>query len=123
MIAKRYGRIIMISSIAAYCVKGTLSAYAAAKGAIGSLVHSLAVELGPHGITCNGIAPGFFATELTGARREDPAFNKYLAEKVPLGRWGTAEEIGPTLVYLASAAGKFVNGHILAVDGGYLAAG
>jgi len=123
MLLRRHGRIVMISSIAAYAVRAPVAPYAAAKGALAALVRALAFELGPHGITCNGIAPGFFATDFTSKLQENENFNKYLKEKVPLGRWGAPEEIGPALVFLASAAGSFVNGHILTVDGGYLASG
>ncbi|MBX6369673.1 MAG: 3-oxoacyl-ACP reductase FabG [Rhodospirillales bacterium] len=122
MLARRSGRIIMIGSIAGERVRGTITAYAAAKGALAALVRALAVELGPHGITCNGIAPGFFATDFTRTLQEDAAFNRYISERVPLGRWGRPEELGPAVVYLASSAGAFVNGHILTIDGGLVAA-
>lgn len=95
MLARRSGRIIMIGSIAGERVRGTITAYAAAKGALAALVRALAVELGPHGITCNGIAPGFFATDFTRTLQEDAAFNRYISERVPLGRWGRPEEARP----------------------------
>lgn len=122
MIANRHGRIIMIGSIAAQSVKGTIAPYAAAKGALTSLVRALAMELGPQGITCNGIAPGYFATDFTKALHDDDAFNSYVASRVPLGRWGRPEDLAPAVIYLASAAGAFVNGNILTIDGGVLAA-
>jgi len=123
MSARRFGRIIMIGSIAVQSPKAEIPAYAAAKGAVTSLVRALAIELGPLGITCNAIAPGYVATEFTRPLHSDERFTAKLMERVPAGRWGRPDDIAPAAVYLASAAGAFVNGSVVTVDGGYLACG
>jgi len=112
------GRLIFVTSIASQRSTGRDAAYASAKAGLEGLVHAMAVEYGRHGITTNGIAPGFFATETNAAFANDPARSAYFIERTPLGRWGRPEEIGGTAVFLASAAASFVNGHILVVDGG-----
>ncbi len=100
----------------------TVAAYAAAKGGLAALTRALAVELGPKGITCNGIAPGFFATDMTRALKDQPEFDAFIRARTPLARWGRPEEIGGAAVFLASDAASYVNGHILFVDGGLSAA-
>ena len=82
------------------------------------MIHALAVEYGPRGITANAIAPGFFATETNAPLWKDPARSAFFEQRTPLGRWGRPEEIGGAAVFLASAAASFVNGHVLVVDGG-----
>ena len=123
MTANKFGRIIMIGSIAVQSPKAEIPAYAAAKGGLTSLVRALAIELGPLGITCNAIAPGYIATEFTRVLHGNPEFTAKLMERVPTGRWGRPDDIGPAAVYLASDAAAFVNGSVLTVDGGYLAFG
>lgn len=123
MTANRFGRIIMIGSIAVQAPKAQIPAYAAAKGGVTSMVRALAVEVAPLGITCNAIAPGYIATEFTRVLHTDEAFTGRLMERVPAGRWGLPQDIAPAAVYLASAAGAFVNGSVLTVDGGFLACG
>jgi gluconate 5-dehydrogenase len=78
----------------------------------------LAVELGPKGVTCNVICPGFFDTEMNTALSQNPEFTAWVKSRVPMGRWAKPEEIGGAAVFLASRAGSFVNGHMLVVDGG-----
>jgi gluconate 5-dehydrogenase len=123
MIERRFGRIVMLGSIAAQQPKQALSAYAAAKGGVTSLVRALAVELGQYGITANAIAPGFIATEFTSALQDDETFTRNMLARVPSGRWGDPRDLAPAIIYLASPAGAFVNGSILTIDGGFLAAG
>lgn len=123
MMERRFGRIVMIGSIAVQQPKQAISAYAAAKGGLNALVRALAAELGPHGITANAIAPGFIATEFTSALQADEAFTASMLARVPSGRWGQPTDLAPAVIYLASAAGAFVNGSTLTVDGGFLAAG
>jgi gluconate 5-dehydrogenase len=95
-----------------------IPAYTAAKAGVAGLTLALATELGPQGITCNAIAPGFFATEMTQALQDDAEFTAWVSSRTPLGRWAEPEEIGGAAVFLASPAGSYVNGHVLTVDGG-----
>jgi gluconate 5-dehydrogenase len=85
------------------------------------LTKGMAVDLGPHGITVNGLGPGYFKTELTQALVADPAFNQWIVQHTPSRRWGELEDLGGAVVFLASDAARFVNGHILYVDGGLTA--
>lgn len=118
MASRGEGRLIFVTSIASQMSSGGDAAYAAAKAGLEGLVHALAVEYGRHGITANGISPGFFATETNAALANDPVRSAYFERRTPLGRWGRPEEIAGAAVFLASAAASFVNGHILVVDGG-----
>ena len=118
MVARGRGRIIFIASVMSQVARPTVAAYITAKGAVRALTCALAVELGPQGVTCNAIAPGYFITDLNRALVEDPAFSAFVESRTPLGRWGQPEEIAGAAVFLASPAGSYVNGHILTVDGG-----
>ena len=82
------------------------------------MIHALATEYGPQGITANAIAPGFFATETNAPLWQDAERSAFFERRTPLRRWGRPDEIGGAAVFLASAAASFVNGHILVVDGG-----
>ena len=118
MAPRRGGRIILMTSIAGpFAHRGDV-AYTTAKGGLAGLTKALAVELGPHNITCNAIAPGFFATETNLPVFDDPKRNAYFAERTALGRWGQPHEIAGAAVFLASEAASFVTGHVLTVDGG-----
>jgi len=118
MLTRGEGRLIFMTSIASIMSSGRDAAYAAAQAGLEGLVHALAVEYGAHGITANGISPGFFATETNAALANDPTRSAYFERRTPLRRWGRPEEIGGAAVFLASPAASFVNGHILVVDGG-----
>jgi gluconate 5-dehydrogenase len=123
MLRQGRGRIIVTASIMGSRVaRPTIAAYAAAKGGLVGLTRALAVELGPGGITCNAIAPGYFATEMNTALVENAEFNAWVEKRTPVGRWGRAEEIGGAALFLASDAASYVNGHVLFVDGGLTAA-
>jgi gluconate 5-dehydrogenase len=118
MLPRKYGRIINIGSIAAILGRPTIHAYAAAKAGLHGLTRSMAAEIGRHGVTINAIAPGYFATELNTALLEDKAFTSWVEGRTPAGRWAKPHELGGAVVFLASDAASYVNGHVLAVDGG-----
>jgi len=120
MIAQGRGRIINIASIAGPIARGGDAAYTASKARLVGLTRALAAELGPHGITVNAIAPGFFATEANADMAADPEIATWLKQRTSLGRWGQPDEIGSAAVFLASEAGSFVTGHVLVVDGGHV---
>ena len=118
MLPNKFGRIINIGSVAAILGRPTIHAYVAAKAGLHGLTRSTAAEMGRHGITVNAIVPGYFATELNTALMNDEAFTKWVEERTPAGRWALPEELGGAVVFLASDAAAYVNGHALAVDGG-----
>lgn len=127
MIKKGHGKIINICSMMSELGRETVSAYAAAKGGLKMLTKNICSEFGGANIQCNGIGPGYIATQQTAPLREIQPdgerhpFDKFIIGKTPAGRWGEVDDlVGPT-VFLASDASNFVNGHILYVDGGILA--
>jgi gluconate 5-dehydrogenase len=122
MIARKTGAIILMGSVAVQSVRGTISPYVAAKGALTALGRALATEFAPHGVRCNVIAPGFFETEFNRALLDNSEFFKRMTDRVPLNRWGAPEDLAPTMVFLASDAARYITGQTLAIDGGILAA-
>jgi gluconate 5-dehydrogenase len=122
MIARRRGKIINLCSLNSEISRPTIGNYAAAKGGLKMLTRAMAVEWAKHNIQANGIAPGYIRTALTGPLTVDPEFNRHLCTRTPAGRWGEPSELVGAAVFLASPASDFVNGQILFVDGGLLAA-
>jgi|SRR5579862_1114208 len=118
MVRRRFGKIINIASMYSFFGSGLIPSYSAAKGAMIQLTKSMAIELAPHNIQVNAIAPGWFETDLTAPVRSMPMNDEILA-RTPAGRWGQPEELAGTAVYLASRASDFVTGTTVCVDGGY----
>lgn len=118
MIPRQTGRIINVTSIAGPLARAGDAAYIAAKGGLTALTRALAAELGPHNITANAIAPGFFATETNAAMVADRETTAWVEKRTPLRRWGRPDEIAGAAVFLASDAASYVSGHVLTVDGG-----
>lgn len=127
MIKKGHGKIINVCSMMSELGRETVSAYAAAKGGLKMLTRNICSEFGGSNIQCNGIGPGYIATQQTSALRERQAdgsrhpFDQFIVSKTPAGRWGTTEDLVGPAVFLASPASDFVNGQVLYVDGGILA--
>ncbi len=122
MQARRHGKIINICSLASDIGRPNIVAYAASKGALRMLTRALAVEAAPHNVQVNGIAPGFFKTEMNAPLIADAQFSDWVGKRTPAGRWGEPPEIAGAAVFLASAAADYVTGHLLYVDGGFSAA-
>ena len=122
MIERREGKIINICSMMSELGRNTVSAYAAAKGGLKKKKKNLATEWAKYNIQVNGIGPGYFATSQTEPIRVDGhPFNDFIISRTPAGRWGNPEDLGGTIVFLASKASDFINGQIIYVDGGILA--
>ena len=122
MIPRRRGKIINICSLMSEVGRQTTGPYTASKGGLKMLTKAMAAEWGQHNIQANGIGPGYFLTEMTQPLADDPQFDSWVKQRTPAHRWGSPEELIGTAVYLASAASDFVNGQIIYVDGGILAA-
>jgi 2-deoxy-D-gluconate 3-dehydrogenase len=121
MMKRKYGKIINTASLLAFQGGITVPSYAASKGAVAQVTKALANEWAQHGITVNAIAPGYMATNNTKALREDPVRSKSILDRIPAGRWGKPDDLQGVAVFLASPASDYVNGHVLVVDGGWLA--
>jgi 2-deoxy-D-gluconate 3-dehydrogenase len=121
MIAQGSGKIINIASMLSFQGGVRVPAYTASKSAVAGLTKALANEWAHLGVNVNAIAPGYIATDNTAALRADAARNRQILERIPAGRWGEPTDVGGAAVFLASAASDYVHGHILAVDGGWLA--
>jgi len=122
MIERRSGKIINICSMMSELGRNSVSAYAAAKGGLKMLTKNMATEWAKFNIQVNGIGPGYFATEQTAPLRvEGNPFNDFILNRTPAGRWGNAEDLMGTAIFLASSASDFINGQIIYVDGGILA--
>lgn len=121
MIPRGRGKIINICSVQSELGRPGIAPYTASKGAVKMFTKGMAIDWGPFGIQVNGIGPGYFKTELNQKLVDDPQFSSWLVGRTPSRRWGDVEDLGGAAVFLASDASKFVNGHILYVDGGVTA--
>ncbi|NNK38512.1 MAG: glucose 1-dehydrogenase [Xanthomonadales bacterium] len=121
MAGRQSGKIVNIGSMYSYFGSGVAPSYSAAKGAIVQLTKSMAIELAPHNIQVNGIAPGWFVTDMTAAVRspELEEMNNEIMLRTPAGRWGEPEELVGAAIFLSSPASDFVTGTMIPVDGGY----
>jgi 2-deoxy-D-gluconate 3-dehydrogenase len=95
-------------------------AYAAAKGGLAQLTKALANEWASYGINVNAIAPGYIETDVTAALRADPVRNRQILDRIPAGRWGQPDDLAGAVVFLASPSARYVHGHVLTVDGGWM---
>lgn len=121
MVAQGGGKIINIASLLTFQGGIRVPSYAAAKSGVGGVTKAMANELAPHGVQVNSIAPGYIATNNTAALQADETRNRQILERIPAGRWGDPADIAGAAVFLASPASNYVTGHVLAVDGGWLA--
>jgi len=123
MVERGYGRIINIASLSSFVALFEVAAYAASKAAVASLTKSLAIEWSSKGVNVNAIAPGVFKTDLNTALLDGTDRGREFLLRTPMKRFGKVEELAGAAVFLASDAASFVNGEVLAVDGGFLASG
>ena len=121
MIEQGRGKIVNIASMLSFQGGIRVPSYTASKSGVAGLTRLLACEWAAKGINVNAIAPGYIATSNTAALQADKNRNRQILERIPAGRWGEPSDLGGAAVFLASAASDYVNGHILAVDGGWLA--
>lgn len=122
MIPRGHGKIISICSMQSELARPSIAPYTATKGAVKNLVKGMCADWARYGIQANGIGPGYFITEMTKALADDPTFDAWLKNRTPAHRWGEVKELIGAAVFLSSEASSFVNGQILYVDGGMLAA-
>jgi 2-deoxy-D-gluconate 3-dehydrogenase len=121
MLRQGSGKIVNIASLLSFQGGVFVPAYAASKGAVAQLTKSLANEWASKGVNVNAIAPGYMETDNTAALRADPVRSRQILERIPAGRWGTPEDMAGAAVFLSSAASDYLHGHILVVDGGWMA--
>ncbi len=121
LVERGSGKVVSIASLLSFQGGIRVASYTASKHAVAGLTKALANEWGPHGVQVNAIAPGYMATDNTTALREDPARARAILERIPAGRWGSLDDIAGAAVFLSSSAADYVNGHVLVVDGGWMA--
>jgi 2-deoxy-D-gluconate 3-dehydrogenase len=121
MIERGSGKIINIASLLSFQGGVNVPAYAASKGGVAQLTKALANEWASKGVNVNAIAPGYMRTDNTAALQADETRNRQILERIPAGRWGESRDLAGAAVFLSSSASDYVNGHVLVVDGGWLA--
>jgi 2-deoxy-D-gluconate 3-dehydrogenase len=121
MLPRGRGKIVNIASLMSFQGGINISPYTASKGAVGQLTKALATEWAPLGINVNAIVPGYIATDMTRVLREDSARNTAILARIPAGRWARPEDFAGAVIFLAAPASDYVHGHLLVVDGGWLA--
>ena len=121
MVDRGSGKIVNVASMLSFSGGITIAAYAAAKHAVAGLTKALANEWARHNVQVNAIAPGYFRTDSTAALQDDPSRSAEISARIPAGRWGVPADLAGAVVFLASAASDYVNGHVLVVDGGWMA--
>ncbi len=121
MIARRSGKIINVASLLSFTGGVTVPAYTASKHAVAGLTKALANEWAQHGVQVNAVAPGYFRTDNTQALQENATRSAEISARIPAGHWGEPSDLAGAMVFLASRASDYVNGHVLVVDGGWTA--
>lgn len=121
MMERGSGKIVFTCSLLSFQGGVNVPGYTASKSAVAGLVKAFANEWGSKGVNINGIAPGYIATNNTQALREDPERSKSILERIPAGRWGVPEDFAGPVVFLSSEASSYMNGHVMVVDGGWMA--
>jgi 2-dehydro-3-deoxy-D-gluconate 5-dehydrogenase len=121
MMKRHSGKIINIASLLSFSGGITVPSYSASKGAVAQITKALANEWGQHGLNINAIAPGYMVTNNTANLRKDAERTRQISERIPMVRWGTPEDLQGAAIFLASQASDYVNGHVLLVDGGWMA--
>ncbi|HEX5412181.1 MAG TPA: SDR family NAD(P)-dependent oxidoreductase [Terriglobia bacterium] len=121
MMQRKFGRVVNIASTMAHVALPHRTAYCTSKFGLLGMTKALALELAPYGVTVNALSPGPFATEMNTVLTQDAARNAEFTSKIPLGRWGKVEEIGPLAVFLCSDAAGFITGTDILIDGGWTA--
>lgn len=121
MLDRGEGKIVNLASLLSFQGGLTVPAYAASKGAVAQLTKALCNEWAARGVNVNAVAPGYMDTDMNTALLADPVRSRQIGDRIPAGRWGSPQDVGGAVVFLASRAADYVHGHVLAVDGGWLA--